>query len=51
MTEHERRTRQQRRRQLLEELEQLRRLRSSVAPFRWRRLRREQVQRMTRLLG
>jgi hypothetical protein len=50
MSEQERRVRAQRRRALLEELEQVRRLRDRVMPQRTRRARQRQVQRMTRLL-
>lgn len=51
MSERELQVRAQRRRALLEDIEQLRRMRTSVGPMRARRVRREQVQRMTRLLA
>jgi hypothetical protein len=50
MSEQERRARALRRRALLEEIEQLRRLQLGVAR-RGRRLRREQLQRISRLLA
>jgi hypothetical protein len=51
MSEQEQRVRAARRRALLEEIEQLRRVRESVAPLRTRRARRQRVQRIGRLLA
>lgn len=51
MTEQELERRAQRRRALLVEIEQMRRVRRNVAPQRTRRVRLQQLQRMTRLLG
>jgi hypothetical protein len=51
MSESELKVRARRRRALLEEIEQLRRLQSNVVPSRARRARRQQLQRMTRLLA
>lgn len=50
MSESELKARAQRRSALLAEIEQLRRVRTNVAPQRARRVRRQRVQRMTRLL-
>ena len=51
MSEQERRARAARRRALLEEIEQLRRVRENVTPLRTRLARRQRVQRIGRLLG
>jgi hypothetical protein len=51
MSERERKARDLRRRAVIEELEQVRRLRDRVGAQRYRRARQRQVQRLTRLLG
>jgi hypothetical protein len=51
VTAQELRARAQRRSELLAEIEQLRRVRTNVAPQRARRVRRQRLQRMARLLG